>query len=340
MCVCVKRKRPGTASPHHDIVYTLLADNPRRIPTREHRQSMHHRSRQRASEQIIGPIIHVKVNVRAGDASHPGPQQERSRHNIVEPKDNHSDRQYNFLCCSKAAAARVLFEKKVDKTTLALRSLQGETGNLIKPREQAPPHDFVRGPKPNTPLMRDRLLDEIEISASTINCTTIDGNNDNPTAIPGITGIQEHKTPDYFHGSLTKQFRKQYKALQCGPPCTKSRHSAAGVGIKNDICLLTAEPDITTTTFKKWYDNGRLIQTAVIISQDVSFTVDCCYGHVGGRTDTNAARCTSLLFEAIYHERVANGKGPAIILTDLNANPEDIRFLGDMFIGAEKWIDV
>ena len=42
----------------------------------------------------------------------------------------------------------------------------------------------------------------------------------------------------------------------------------------------------------------------------------------------------------MHEKHPASGGGPAAILSDLNANPGDTRFLQDILIGAGKWIDI
>ena len=85
---------------------------------------------------------------------------------------------------------------------------------------------------------------------------------------------------------------------------------------------------------------GRVAHVAILLTPRFSFFVFTVCGFVGGAEDPYAALRTTALFEAVYGELAAQGGGPAIIATDMNADVPNIEFVQHTLLGTEKRLDV
>ena len=206
--------------------------------------------------------------------------------------------------------------------------------------DKRPPHDYVKGPKPKEPTRIDKLMHTTELQLSTSTTTTINGNKDLLTNIKGLTGIQEHQSPENIHESFVKYWKKKSMNLGIGPPGTHTGHASAGVAYQHDSSLITTRLKSNTPAFQRAYDIGRVIHCAVVIDTNVTFTFYSAYGYTGDHGDPAQARLTSNLVHAIDMENRSNGCGPAVLAIDLNANPTDILHICERLFAKDHWIDV
>ena len=137
-----------------------------------------------------------------------------------------------------------------------------------------------------------------------------------------------------------RQWETNGKALMLSPPSMHTGHSSAGVGFQHDNTTLVTKLDIKHGAFQRAHDNGRIKHCLVIVDKNISFPVYTIYGYTGGHHNSIAALNTSQLFEIAVEENRLQGKPPAVICTDLNADPEDINFLRDQLLAADRWLDI
>ena len=281
------------------------------------------------------------TTARVGEASHPGPTQEQEqKHNIVIGPTDMEPELYNQVAGFSAKVRRDRFGAEVDKLTRTFQNATGTVKWAVTENTQ-PPHDYAKGPKPKEPTRIDKLVDTTEFLLSTLNTTTINGNKDLLTNIKGLTGIQEHQSPENIHGSFAKYWKNKGMNLGIGPPGTHTGHSSAGVAYQHDSSLITNKLKINTPAFQRAYDIGRVIHCAVIIDTKVTFTFTfyVAYGYTGGHGDPAQAKLTSNLVRAIDMENRSNGGGPAVLAIDLNANPTDIPHISERFMAKDHWTD-
>ena len=220
---------------------------------------------------------------RFGEASNPGPTQEQQQtHNIViEPSDIEPER-YNQIAHFGANIRRDRFEAEVDRTTGQFQNATGDVKWAVTEDKQHP-YDYVKGPTPKELTRIDKLIDTTELLMSTINTTTINGNNDLLTNIKGLTGIQEHQSPENIHGSFVKFWKKKGMNIGIGPPGTHTGHTSAGVAYQHDASLITTRLKINTPESQRACDIGRVIHCAVVIDTNVTFTFYVAYGYTHRR---------------------------------------------------------
>ena len=142
------------------------------------------------------------------------------------------------------------------------------------------------------------------------------------------------------HRAMAKQWKHAGKLVELRTRSMLSGHAPAGVGFQHDHTALTPSMAIKTDAYQRIHDQGRVKHMGVVIDGYVSFTLYDAYGHVGGHHDATVATNTSRIVDAIPKENKAQGKGPAIICMDRNANPVDTNAVAARLVGSERWIDV
>ena len=120
----------------------------------------------------------------------------------------------------------------------------------------------------------------------------------------------------------------------------RTGHSSAGVGFQHDNTALVTKLDIRHDAFQRAHDNGRINHRLVVIDKNISVPVYTIYGYTGGHHNSTAALNTSQLFGIAAEENRKQGNPPAIICTDLDADPEDLNYLRDQLLAADRWLDI
>lgn len=188
-------------------------------------------------------------------------------------------------------------------------------------------------PNPGPTLVKACLtIDSINCTSLDKHATTIHSNAADFTALQDISA-----TPDVLQ-RLQSEFSLAGKQLLATTTDNNAQHLVGGVGViaGHKGRVFTSAP--VTAAFQRAVDRGRLIHIALSCTEGRYISAMVLYGFTGGAKNKAKAALTNQLVDAMRQELTAQGIQHVLLLTDLNACPDNIHSIQQLI--DDGWLDV
>ena len=151
--------------------------------------------------------------------------------------------------------------------------------------------------------------------------------------------FQEHNMKQGLAAAMKVRLRAEGWIMHAGPAQQDGPHVHAGVGCmyKQDVGAQALPRKIAAESLQTYYDQGRVAKYLLACGNQAMY-VYVAYGYTCGHTKKPQADKTDRMLQAVMVDWEIEGKPRAMVLGDLNAEPEDLPGWHAMS-GEQAWVD-